>query len=478
MTFSRFLSIPSFNIVTLLLLLAGDLCGEDWPQWRGPNRDGKVAGFNSPATWPAALAKKWDVTVGSGVANPSLVGNRLFVIAREEENEVVRCLDATSGEEIWKDSYASERPEGYGAGNGRFIGPRATPTVADGRVITLSANGLLTCYDATSGQLKWRKDEFVGKVPGFYTSSSPIVVDGMCIVQLGAGGGEGARPGETELGALIAYDLATGEEKWRAKEGSPAYASPVTMTVDGMKVVIALSETQLVAVDLANGKVVWMLPLRQGRYNSSSPVVDGQTLIFAGPGTRGLTALKLSRVGQELKEEVTWTYDDNQLIFNTPVIKDGALYGLSTRDQLFVVNPDHTTGWTAPIVPTPAATTQSLISAQAVFALQQQTEGRAAEAAAPQRQGERRGRGRGRGRGRPSGGGERPGYGSVVDAGSVMAALCPGGDLVFFKPDATAYTELARYKVSEDGDVYSHPILSGDRIYIKDRDSISMWTTD
>src|SRR5438876_917748 len=73
----------------------------DWPQWRGPNRDAKVAGFTAPATWPKALTKKWEVAVGDGVATPALVGDKLYVFSREGGDEVVRCLEAATSKEIW-----------------------------------------------------------------------------------------------------------------------------------------------------------------------------------------------------------------------------------------------------------------------------------------------------------------------------------------------------------------------------------------
>jgi outer membrane protein assembly factor BamB len=275
---------------------------------------------------------------------------------------------------------------------------------------------------------------------------------------------------------MFAYDLASGEQKWQSPEVSPTYGSPMLMTVDGMKVVFAVSEMKLTAVNAANGKVVWQIPYRQNRYNAASPLVDGQTLILSGPGeARGLTALAFTRQGEELKEAEVWKNDDNKVLFNTPVLKDGALFALSTRDQLFAVKADHTTGWTAPIVP-PAATTGQLPAVgQTLFAQTQEPVGGRGDAARGQepRRGQRRGRGN-----RPAGGGERPGYGSVIDAGSVMFALCPGGDLVAFAPNADEYKELARYKVSEDGDVYSHPIVSGNRIYIKDRDSAALFTVE
>src|SRR4029078_507994 len=90
-----------------LLLTTTTVTAQDWPQFRGPNRDGKTTGFKAPATWPEKLTKKWDIAVGSGGAKPSLAGNPLDLITREGGDEVVRCLDANTGEPIWKDSYAS-----------------------------------------------------------------------------------------------------------------------------------------------------------------------------------------------------------------------------------------------------------------------------------------------------------------------------------------------------------------------------------
>jgi outer membrane protein assembly factor BamB len=492
----RKLRIQFASALCLICLSAMTALAQDWPQWRGPNRDGKTNGFQTPAAWPAALTKKWDVQVGSGVSNPSLLNERLYVFTREGEEEVLRCLNADTGDEIWKKTYAAAPATGAGAGRGLFVGPRSTPTVADGSVVTLGVSGILSCFDANSGELKWRKDEFAGVVPSFFTSSSPLVVDGICIAQLGrgAGGGRRGRRGADQqdaapaapTGGMVALDLNSGEEKWRAPAGSPAYGSPVLMTIDGMKLAIAPSETEIVAVNIADGKVVWQLPYRQGQYNSSTPIVDGQTLVFAGPGS-GMTAVKLTKEGDTIREEELWRYNDHNLIFNTPVLKDGALYGLSTNDQLFCITADHTTGWTAPIAPAVAALLQmqpNVFAQQAEGApggeMRGQREGRGGAGQEGQGEGRRGRRGRaGGGRGRPApGGGERPGYGAIVDVGRVLLANSPGGHLVVFEPSPTEYKELARYRVSEDGEVYSHPIPSKNRIYIKDRDSVALFTVE
>src|SRR4029079_5593469 len=102
---------------TILLAVAGvaitvTAAGEDWPQWRGPNRDAKAIGFNAPATLPRSLKQQWRVEVGDGVANPSLVGDRLYVIALQGSTEITRCLSAKDGKDIWKDEYATKGAEG------------------------------------------------------------------------------------------------------------------------------------------------------------------------------------------------------------------------------------------------------------------------------------------------------------------------------------------------------------------------------
>ena len=110
-------------------------------------------------------------------------------------------------------------------------GPRSSPTVADGKVVTLGVGGVLSCVDAAKGKLLWRKDDFSGAWPKFYTASSPIVTDGLCIAQLGS----------ESNGGIVAYDLATGDQKWKWTGDGTAYASPVLLTVEGTKMVVTLT---------------------------------------------------------------------------------------------------------------------------------------------------------------------------------------------------------------------------------------------
>jgi len=181
------------------LMLAGTALATDWPQWRGANRDGK-AQLTAPAAWPKELAQKWKVTTGASDATPALVGDKLFVVYRRGAAEITQCLNAADGKPVWEDSF--EPGVTVSGPAGPHPGPRASPAVADGKVVTLGVSGVLSCLDATSGKPVWRREsakDFPKGWPKFYTASSPLIVDGMCIAQLGGegkGAGRGARPGE------------------------------------------------------------------------------------------------------------------------------------------------------------------------------------------------------------------------------------------------------------------------------------------
>ena len=112
----------------VILLGAGSVLAQDWPQWRGPNRDGKASGFSAPEKWPASLTQKWKATVGTGDATPALVGDKLYVFSRQGADEVIQCLNAADGKELWKSKYEAQAVTGPAAAH---PGPRSSPTVED-----------------------------------------------------------------------------------------------------------------------------------------------------------------------------------------------------------------------------------------------------------------------------------------------------------------------------------------------------------
>src|SRR5262249_10003173 len=241
-----------------LLLAATSTWAQDWPQWRGPNRDNKVTGFTAPKTWPKELTKKWKVSVGQGHASPVLVGEKIYVFSRQGGDEVISCLDASSGNVIWKDKYATQ--PATGVAGGIHAGPRSTPAVAEGKICTLGVRGILSCLDAANGKVMWRKD--TEDWPRFFTAASPVIVDGLCIAFLGGDDG----------GELTAYDLASGKSKWKWTGENPAYGSSALMTVAGTKQLVTLTSGALVGINVADGKLAWRVRFA-GKYNNGTPII-------------------------------------------------------------------------------------------------------------------------------------------------------------------------------------------------------------
>src|SRR5262249_8639648 len=153
-----------------------------------------------------------------------------------------------------------------GGFNNEFVGPRSSPTVADGKVVTLGASGILSCLDAASGKKVWRNEDYKGSVPRFFTSSSPIIVDGFCIAQVGGRGN----------GAVVAFDLANGKEKWKAASEGTEYSSPVLLTIGDTKLLVAETSRNVVGVGLSDGKVLWKTPFAAAdmQYNACTPIID------------------------------------------------------------------------------------------------------------------------------------------------------------------------------------------------------------
>ena len=441
------------TLALVLITSLGSLSGtaQDWPQWRGPNRDAKAVGFKVPKSWPKELTRKWSVTVGDGVSTPSLVGDKLYVFSRQDGNEVIRCLSVADGKELWVDKYDALGATGPAQS---FSGPRSSPAVSGGKVVTTGVRGMISCLDAASGKLLWRKDDFRAH-PNFFLSSSPLIVDGLVVAQLGG----------RDNGAIVAYDLATGEQKWKRDGASPAYASPVLLTMDGVKLIIAATEVKTVAVKVSDGTLAWESAGAGGggRDNkAATPIVDGQTIIISG---RGLTAVKLGKDGEKIVATDLWSNPDKSVQFNTPVLKNGLLYGLAQNNDLFCVNAtDGKTVWTVPFPSGARADLDRGVAASQFFG---QADPGQRGPGGPGGPGGRRGGG-----GMGSGG-----FGSIVDTGPVLLGLTAGAQLIVFAPGEKDFQPITSYKVSNN-QTHAYPVASGNRIFIKDKDSVTLWTVE
>src|SRR5262249_33597624 len=177
-----------------LIVVAAQTPSPDWPQWRGPNRDGTIASFTPPNGWPSQLARKWKVDVGLGYASPVLVGNRVYMFSRRGGNE---ALAADTGKEAWQTSYAAPFQLNSAAAR-HEKGPKSTPTFANGRLYTLGMSGIVTAFDAATGKQAWQKPA-PPVAPLYHTAMSPLVDRGVVFIHVGG----------HDKGALTAFDAPT-----------------------------------------------------------------------------------------------------------------------------------------------------------------------------------------------------------------------------------------------------------------------------
>lgn len=391
----------------LTLFVSTYAFSQDWPQFRGIGRDAKVTGFKTPSVWPAELKQEWKVQVGFGDATPALVGNKIYLNTRQGSDEVILCLDATTGKELWKSPYPSIAVTGPA---GSHPGPRSTPAVSAGKIVTFGADAIISCLDANTGKVLWRRENPTNAVPQFYTGMSPLIVDNLCFVYVG----------KKDNGEVLALDLNTGNEKWKWTGDGPAYASPSVMTIDGRKHLIVQSEKNLMALDMTDGKLIWQFPtpVQQRFYNSVSPCIDGQIIYLSGQGT-GTKAIKVEKSGNEYVPKELWSNPEVGSKWNTPILKNGFLYGFTDQKRIYCLNAE--TGKTAWI--------DNAVNSD---------------------------------------------FATIVDCGTVIIGSPSTQTLIILKPESTAYTEIAKYKVA-DTPVYAFPIIAGNLIYIKAEESLTLF---
>src|SRR4030095_865281 len=268
-------------LITLMVLtgsaatLIGQSGASDWPQFRGPNRDGIVTSFTEPKTWPDQLTRVWKTNVGEGYATPVLVGNRVYLFTRQAADEVMQALDAGSGKVLWQTRYRA--PVNVNpAAQAHGPGPKSTPTFADGRLFTLGMGGIVTAFDAANGKQLWQKPAG-STLPLYGTGMSPLVDRGLVIVHVGGHG----------QGALTAFDTGTGAVKWTWNGDGPSYASPIVADIDGVRQVITFSRENLIGVSATDGRLLWRRPYStEYTQNIITPILVGQSR-GSGPGTQG-----------------------------------------------------------------------------------------------------------------------------------------------------------------------------------------------
>ena len=309
-----------------------------WPQWRGPVRDGSVTTV-LPVEWPATLTKQWEVPVGAGHSSPVTSGNRVVVLAREGDREVVRALDLASGRQLWRAEYEAPYTVNPAAA-AHGPGPKATPAIAGGRVFTFGIGGVLSAFDLATGRLLWRTPA-PPSLPEYGTGSSPLV-DGNAVI---------AHTGGFDNGAITSFDVVTGAPKWRWNGDGPGYGSPIIATIGGVRQLITLTQKLVVGVNPANGTLLWQIPFTTSfNQNAVTPIVQGDLVVFSGLN-KGTTAVRVRRNGSQWAVDPVWTNDQVPMFMSSPFVNGKTLFGLSHRNrgQLFAL--DLATGktlWSTP----------------------------------------------------------------------------------------------------------------------------------
>jgi outer membrane protein assembly factor BamB len=305
--------------VCTLLVASSDARAEDWPQWLGPRRDGVWRETGILQTFPAAGLKiRWRAKVGLGYSGPVVSEARVYVTDRQpspEEIERVLCFAEETGQPLWSYAYpCSYRGIGYRSG------PRAAPTVHQGKVYALGATGHLCCLDAATGKVIWKKDlarEYAAKPPRWGMSAAPLVEGDLLIVCAG---------GEPDA-CIIAFDKNTGQERWKALDDRPTYSAPIALTFAGRRQVIVWTGDAVTSLDPRNGKSYWRIPyrLRGGAPIAVATPVLCDDLLLVVSFESGAKLLRLERT--KPAASIVWeTKAGPTSLMGTPLFGDGHFY--------------------------------------------------------------------------------------------------------------------------------------------------------
>jgi outer membrane protein assembly factor BamB len=322
--------------VLLLPIISPTLLAADWPQWRGPARDGVSAETGLLTAWPAGGPRLlWKVPGGGGYSCPAIAGGRLFTLVSRDKDEIVLCLDAKSGKELWTVRSDADRPDDFGSG------PRATPTVDGDRVYTLGASGSLMCLQAADGKSIWSADilkQFSAENLRWGVSGSPLVEGDLLIVN---SGGRGA--------SCVAFDKKTGKVVWAGHDDLAGYAAPTAITVDGVRQIVFFTGDAVLGVSPTDGAEHWRIPWKTSYdCNIATPVWSAKDkLLFVSSGyDKGCAAVRLAGKAGKVAAEIAWQSRAMRNHHASCVLHDGKLYGFDGNGPAVLKCLELTTGRT------------------------------------------------------------------------------------------------------------------------------------
>lgn len=405
------LALTPYIYLCFSVFICGPSSAADWPQLRGPNRDGVSSETGLLTAWPKeGPPQVWDKKIGSGYSGPAVAGNRVILFHRVGDRATVECLDAATGASKWKFDYETLYEDDF-----RFDdGPRATPLIAGNRVYVLGAEGKMHCLELESGKKVWGRDlanEYQAPKGYFGFACSPLLEGNRLLVNVG---GKDA--------GIVALDKDSGRELWKATRDAASYSSPIAATINGTRHIFFFTRTGIVSLDPADGKVRFQKRWRariDASVNAAVPIVVDDLLFVSS--SYGVGAI-VHRVRKDGIDEV-WKGDhilSNH--YNSPIHHQGFLYGIEGRQE----------GGTAQLRCVELKTGKVRWSK------------------------------------------ERFGCASLVYADAHLVGLCENGDLVLIEATPEGFREKARVSVMEKK-CRAEVALANGRLYARDGKRLACW---
>jgi len=396
-------------ITLLFLLYVNVLSAGDWPQWRGPNRDGHAAPDEAPLSSIAKDPKVlWRIETGGSFSSPVVAAGKLAYIDGQDSQEVAHLVDAQNGKELWRVPFASIYQDEWGAG------ARSTPYFDQDRLYVLSCNGEFRCLNVSNGNVIWGtsfEKDFAVKFLGSKAEEGTASRRG----NNGCGIVDGDRlflaVGSTKGASLVAFDKLNGKVLWKSQNDEAAYSSLVVATLAGTKQIIYFSADSLMGLAPDSGKLLWRVPLTTAaKRHAATPVVFGDRVIV-NSHTFGLDCFRIKKEGNDLSATLEWQNRQMKINIATPVLVDHYLYSQGPGREMVCVDGE----------------TGKLMWSHDGF-------------------------------------GEKVSAGIAV--GKTLLFVTDRGELVAVAADGSKYSELARVQVS--GKTWNHPAYSNGKLYVRE----------
>lgn len=305
-----------------LCLLTGSAAA-DWPQFRGPNRDGISPEAGVLKSWPGGGPRVfWKIPLGEGFSQVAAVKGRLYVFygSKSDEaeggDEVAAALDAATGKQLWRTRLDSKYMSDQGNG------PRSTPTVDGGLMYVLSAAGKLAALKTANGQIAWQHDlksEYGAVAPDWGISTSPLVEGNLLIVNVGGSNNR----------SVMAFHKTTGKPVWSSQSDGAGYSAPIAVTVRGVRQIIVFTAGAVVSLAPKDGKLLWRVPWRTDwDVNAATPIFLPPDKLFISSGyDTGSALFQIKVTGNQVSAAELWRSRGLKNTFSSSILHNGTLYG-------------------------------------------------------------------------------------------------------------------------------------------------------